>query len=494
MRQVGVVVIVWLVACGGDKVRHLPDGPDVSICEATGCNLAASDGCCPPTCNAASDLDCIASCGNSVIEPQETCDPQSSCPTACPQIGCQLRTLDQPDTCGAKCINGDLQAACLAQSDGCCPTGCTANNDIDCAATCDNGVIETGEQCDPLATCPTSCPQQACQIYELFDSGTCGAQCVAGGQQTACVNGDGCCPGGCNANTDSDCMPTCNNGIVEAGETCDPLASCPTSCAANGCQLYAVASAGTCQAACAPSSQETACVDNDACCPGSCSSNNDNDCTAICGNGVVEAGETCDGNCPTCNESFTCYTSIGSAATCDVQCHQPVTTCGIGGDQCCAFDGNGCGAVNDRECTGPKWQYLRWNRDTTYTTGVCDVIRVYNIKRDGSYLFTTCSPEGTLPAASGDPVIKKVVDNAGTIYNVANDDCGDPTALPNLAGWSCKDPGGILMSCASPSPGGFIVTNPSSFIYLDVTVCAGAASGSAPFFIWYNAPEAPGPG
>src|SRR4029079_4419286 len=130
--------------------------------------------------------------------------------------------------------------ACLAATDGCCPTGCTANNDIHCAATCDNGIVEGGEPGDPLASCPTSCPQQACQLYTLFDGGTCGAQCVAGGQQTACVNGDGCCPAACNANTDTDCTPTCNNGVVESGETCDPLASCPTSCARNGCQLYAV--------------------------------------------------------------------------------------------------------------------------------------------------------------------------------------------------------------------------------------------------------------
>ena len=41
-----------------------------------------------------------------------------------------------------------------------------------------------------------------------------------------CVNNDGCCPAGCNANTDNDCKAVCNNGVIEPGETCDPLSSC----------------------------------------------------------------------------------------------------------------------------------------------------------------------------------------------------------------------------------------------------------------------------
>jgi cysteine-rich repeat protein len=39
----------------------------------------------------------------------------------------------------------------------------------------------------------------------------------------ACTNADGCCPAGCNANTDSDCQPVCGNGETEASgnEVCD---------------------------------------------------------------------------------------------------------------------------------------------------------------------------------------------------------------------------------------------------------------------------------
>ena len=61
--------------------------------------------------------------------------------------------------------------ACLATADGCCPAGCNGNNDGDCVAVCDNGTLEPGEHCDPLGSCPTACPQQACNLYTLFDPG-----------------------------------------------------------------------------------------------------------------------------------------------------------------------------------------------------------------------------------------------------------------------------------------------------------------------------------
>ena len=47
---------------------------------------------------------------------------------------------------------------------------------------------------------------------------------------TACADGDTCCPAGCDATTDSDCQPVCGNDVLEPGETCDPQATCPTTC------------------------------------------------------------------------------------------------------------------------------------------------------------------------------------------------------------------------------------------------------------------------
>jgi hypothetical protein len=568
MRFTLLVSLGMVAACG--NLPGFPDGgidgpraqPDASAaCNLMACS-AIADQCCPDACNAGNDPDCTSECGNGVIETGETCDPLASCPTACPTIGCQLRTLDKPGTCGAACVNSGQVTDCLAVADGCCPSGCNNNNDADCAAVCDNGTLEPGEHCDPLAQCPTACPQLGCGLYTLFDPGTCRAVCALTGTQSACVNGDGCCPGGCNANNDSDCQPACNNNVVEAGETCDPLGSCPTACAALGCQLYDLANPGTCQAQCVAGAQQTACQNGDNCCPTGCDATNDDDCQpgcgnnvvepgetcdplascpvscapmgcqlydvanagtcqaqcvagavqtacqngdgccptncnaisdtdcpATCGNGIVEPGESCDGNCPRCAEATSCYTSTGAAETCDLVCHVPVTTCGINGDSCCAFDGNGCGSSNDRECAGPKWAYAMVTQ-VDLSQG-CRTIQVYGIASGGSYLFTSCSPPGNNPPA-GDPLVSKIADPVGNIvYPYNNDDALDPTALPNLAGWNCKNAvGESRMYSAPANPGGFIVIG--SPTHIDVTVCPyGASTGVIPFFVWFNAPIQP---
>ncbi len=421
-------VATFTDAAGGDDTAQDGGGdpkdaaPDAAFdCDAQSCGGTASDGCCPASCNAASDADCTAMCGNEVIEPGESCDPLTSCPTSCPAVGCQLRQLDGAGTCTAACADAGLQTTCSAISDGCCPDSCNATNDLDCAAVCGNNVVEPGETCDPLGSCPTSCPQQACQLYTLASGGSCQAQCVAGGQQTQCVSGDGCCPG---------------NGL------------------------------------------------------GACNQTNDSDCAPVCGNGTVEQGETCDGNCACGAEPYTCFTSTGSAANCTLQCHVPVQTCGAT-DACCPYvaatDGADCDRGNDAQCTGVGWSQVDWHRPADYRTATCDVMQVYGIRVNGSYLFTTCARPGENPG-TGDSVIQSIVDNTGRNYNIANDDCTDAAAIPLMAGWSCQNnTSAVRMSCASPNAGGFIVTDPQVY-RLDVTVCPfnGTAFGTAPFHVWYQ--------
>lgn len=70
---------------------------------------------------------------------------------------------------------------------------------------------------------------------------------------------------------------------------------------------------------------------------------------SLCGNGVVDPGETCDGDCPTsCADSIVCTTDVlvGDAAHCNVACEHAATAC-VGGDSCCA---PGCDATNDTDC------------------------------------------------------------------------------------------------------------------------------------------------
>jgi hypothetical protein len=359
MRRGIVVLFVCAAAAACGKVKDFTDaqpgdgnnGDGNAGCQATSCSMTA-DGCCPTACNAANDADCPEVCDNGVQEPGETCDPLTDCPTDCPQIGCQLRTLDNAGTCQAACSNGGMQDACSMTSDGCCPSGCTAIDDIDCSAVCDNGALEPGEQCDPLASCPTSCPQQGCQLYQLFDGGTCQAQCVANGNQTSCINDDGCCPSGCNATNDNDCTAVCDNGVKEPGESCDPLSSCPTSCPAQGCQLRTLVNGGTCQAACQNGSMISACANNDQCCPSGCNANNDNDCMPGCGNGVIEPPETCDplATCPTsCPQQGCQLFNLVKGGTCEAACQAAGTqTSCVNNDGCCP---SGCNANNDNDCS-----------------------------------------------------------------------------------------------------------------------------------------------
>jgi hypothetical protein len=72
--------------------------------------------------------------------------------------------------------------------------------------------------------------------------------------------------------------------------------------------------------------------------------------TARCGNGVLEAGELCDGNCPTACASSGCAKLIlgGSAATCNAICVESgaVTAC-VPRDGCCPV---GCNGGSDSDC------------------------------------------------------------------------------------------------------------------------------------------------
>ncbi len=85
-------------------------------------------------------------------------------------------------------------------NDNCCPLGCNLGNDNDCT-TC-----TSDSHCNDNNVCTTNkCVGGIC-TYPVI---------------TQCINGDGCCPTGCNSNNDNNCNSVCGNGIKEAGEECD---------------------------------------------------------------------------------------------------------------------------------------------------------------------------------------------------------------------------------------------------------------------------------
>src|SRR5579862_3617214 len=82
------------------------------------------------------------SCGNGRLDPGETCDPISSCPAKCPQVGCETYELQgSATTCNEVCVLKGTQTTCTS-GDACCPPGCTGAQDTDCNCTCGNGIVE----------------------------------------------------------------------------------------------------------------------------------------------------------------------------------------------------------------------------------------------------------------------------------------------------------------------------------------------------------------
>jgi cysteine-rich repeat protein len=193
-------------------------------CKATPITaIGAADGCCPMGADATADSDCPAQCGNNVIEAGETCDPQTSCPVCSVADKClTVSTTGSADACNVSCTITAV-SACTG-GDGCCPEGCSSANDSDCSTSCNNQTVDTNEICDGTGdrACPTSCDDSvACTTdYQSGSATNCSIVCTHV-PVTAAKSGDGCCPMGASANSDTDCVAECGNSRKEQGEDCD---------------------------------------------------------------------------------------------------------------------------------------------------------------------------------------------------------------------------------------------------------------------------------
>jgi hypothetical protein len=152
---------------------------------------------------------------------------------------------------------------------------------------------------------------------------------------------------------------TCGNGRIDPGETCDPPSECMTSCPEITCtRQRLVGSADRCNVRC-EEEKITACANGDKCCPRAsdpaCTAVNDAECSAVCDNGVIESGETCDpkSTCQTRVDSCkddrdTLRTLTGEVNSCTTACTERKRPCQAGDGQC----PTSCTAATDSECSG----------------------------------------------------------------------------------------------------------------------------------------------
>jgi hypothetical protein len=367
---------------GSDCTAKCEHGSDEEILQPL-----PGDRCCPAgTSHDGKDMmmdrDCSPTCGDGVVDPNETCDTgidagvAGACPTHCiPSSACEYAKLVSGGTCSAVCVRYQIVEQTTTMLDGCCPPGATKAVDSDCAALCGNGVVDNGERCDvgmPLRSpdaCPTSCADDNPCTMDYFSNIGCQWACQ-NPPITTPVAGDGCCLPGSNQTQDTDCPAVCGNGILERGETCDPKASCPKSCTTPprgpsrrlGClRAELVGDEDDCSARCVVR-EISACGPSDECCPSGCTSATDSDCSPLCGDGFLQftAGEECDVNapplelarCPTsCTDSNPCSEDrLVSAGTCAARCvHMPITALRPG-DGCCPPTAGG-NSMLDPDCT-----------------------------------------------------------------------------------------------------------------------------------------------
>jgi alpha-L-arabinofuranosidase len=166
-----------------------------------------------------------ATCGNGVVDANETCDPPGTCPATCDDNNmCTAnQTAGSAETCSVAC-SFNVIVICTS-GDGCCPAGCSPATDPDCSTSCGNGVVDSGETCDPPGACPASCDDgNVCTLDQLTGSAqNCNVACSnatitdcgAGGTGgMGGTSGAGGSTGGSGGSGTGGAAPTCEESTV----------------------------------------------------------------------------------------------------------------------------------------------------------------------------------------------------------------------------------------------------------------------------------------
>jgi plastocyanin len=283
-------------------------------------------------------------CGNGGVNGDEECDTQgetATCDDDCTNVACGDGNVneaaaeacddgDESETCNEDCTVSSCGDGVVNATAGetCDQAELNSDTEVDACRTncllaaCGDGVVDDGETCDDS---------------DAQDCGACNADCTGEGTGEECEEEE---PEG-----------ECGNDVLEEGETCD--GDCPEACAdEDACtEDVQAGSPETCDMVCS-NDLIIACVSDDGCCAAGCSANDDNDCVASCGNGVVEDGEICDDGytdaCGTCNADCT---NVGGGATCgDGETCPQFESCDDGDVLACGTCNADCSGDGTGEC------------------------------------------------------------------------------------------------------------------------------------------------
>jgi len=362
----------------------VPDGQD-DVCDATGCTLDSEcdDGAwCngDETCDVVNGI-CVA--GTPVVVDDgvactvDSCDETNDLVVNAPNDGlCDNgQFCDGSETCNA--VDGCQAGTPPVIDDGvpCTDDSCDEANGVTHTpndALCDNGLFCDGvETCDAVNNCQAGAPVE-CGTGEICDEGTDLCVVASGCGNGICEEGEDCntCASDCVGGTTSGAV--CGNHVCEAGNGENAL-TCAADCNGvlngkpsnryacglddgylpDGCDSRCDAGGNTCT--------ETPVDPVNFCCgDGTCGGPEDgNSCALdcgpppVCGNNVLEAGESCDGT-DLGGMSCSDYGYTGGTLTCTSDC-QNFDTSSCTGQACIPTGkekGRRCSDGIDNDCDG----------------------------------------------------------------------------------------------------------------------------------------------
>ena len=294
---------------------------------------------------------CVPACNA-----DQTCDDGT---LTCCDGGC-VDVANDPNNCNGcgvhcegTCINTVCVDACgntCTETSTCCSGSCynlsidpdhCGDCDTDCDPLISDGCVDGLCWCGGTIACPTDsqCCNGACKYIsiEVANCGGCGVECGIGescaggdcrcGSGAGCDPGYGCCGGTCvDLTTTTDCgtcnntcephercesgtcQGWCGNGVLDTGEVCDDTDFGGATCADYGFN------AGSLVCGMPPILVNCNIIDDDGC------------YHTDCGNGIVDAGEDCDG---TALDGASCSSHgyIGGVLQCTTGCAYDPSGC-----------------------------------------------------------------------------------------------------------------------------------------------------------------------